>query len=173
MAVLTQSLMRKGSKSNIYFSSTRSHTYFWFQKGFLFSSKEKNKSTKRGLTWLVVHFNSKEKKNGIWSRIAGAWKCKSFCFLYETFKKNPLTTFHLVFSLTPSLCPPVLPCRRHSHRMKITLKRPFYASTPALNLLQMFTIKKHLPELCQEINQRSDIFRLFPVTGHHAHLVPS
>lgn len=55
--------------------------------------------------------------------------------------KNPLTTFHPV-SPMPWLCPSILLFRRHSHRMKMTLKRPFYVSTPALIILQILTIKK-------------------------------
>lgn len=35
---------------------------FSFKKAFYFSSKERKKSTKRGLTRLVVHFNMKEEK---------------------------------------------------------------------------------------------------------------
>lgn len=35
---------------------------FSFKKAFYFPLKERNKSIKRGLTRLVVHFNKKEKK---------------------------------------------------------------------------------------------------------------
>lgn len=78
--------------------------------------------------------------------------------------KNPLTTFHPV-SRMPWLCPSILLFRRHSHRMKMTLKKPFYVSTPALIILQILTIKKqnktnkkNLPEFCLESTQRNDIF---------------
>lgn len=96
----------------------------------------------------------------------------SICFLDEIFLKSPLTTFQLMFSL----CLDFVDLSYHSegsHRMKITLKGSFYVSISALIILQILTVKKNLPELCQASKQRNDIFHLLSIMGHHAHLVPS
>lgn len=65
--------------------------------------------------------------------------------------------------------------------MKMTLKKPFYVSTPALIILQILTIKKQNKTNKQKTYQSSawrvsremTFFYLLSIMGHHAHLVPS
>lgn len=169
MAVLTQSLMKKGPCDlHLFPQHIFRYSLLISIKFFNFLKNNNNKKI-NSLTRRLIAHQEREKK---WYLITNSRCLKMHVYLFSVWNifKKPSNHISAVFFPMTWFCPSVLPFRRRSHRMKITWKGSFSVSTPALIILQILTIKKNLPELCLASKQRNDIFHLLSIMGH---LVPS